>query len=135
MCLLLYNYRHSLLFNMIRYVKIFAGCICLFLGIIGIVVPLLPTTPFLLLSSYLFFKSSPRLQHYLLNHKYVGTYIKNYQITKAIPLKLKIFTISFLWITILISVIIFSDLLWLCILLISIAIAVTIHLLSFKTLR
>jgi len=120
---------------MIRYVKIFAGCICLFLGIIGIVVPLLPTTPFLLLSSYLFFKSSPRLQHYLLNHKYVGTYIKNYQITKAIPLKLKIFTISFLWITILISVIIFSDLLWLCILLISIAIAVTIHLLSFKTLR
>lgn len=120
---------------MIRIIKLIIGVISLIFGIMGIFLPLLPTTPFLLLSSYLFGSSSPYLQNKLLNNKYVGSYIKNYQIEKAIPLKIKIIALLTLWIAILSSVIFFTQLLWLRLLLISIATAVSIHILSLKTLR
>ena len=47
------------------------------LGVLGVVVPGLPTTPFLLLASWLFYRSSPRLQEWLL-HSWLGTYIRSY---------------------------------------------------------
>ncbi|MDR2085436.1 MAG: YbaN family protein [Bacteroidales bacterium] len=112
---------------------IIIGCISLVLGILGIFLPILPTTPFLLLSSFLFLKSSDRLYNWLINHKYLGKYIKDFQIHRAIPLKVKITSISLLWITISISAIFFVTAIWLKILLIGIAIGVTIHILSFKT--
>jgi uncharacterized protein len=116
-----------------RYLFLLAGIISLLLGTIGIVVPLLPTTPFLLLSAYCFFKSSSRMYNWLLNHKILGTYIKNYLVYKAIPVKTKVLRILFLWITITISVLI-TNKLWLTFVLYTIAILVSIHILSFKTL-
>lgn len=79
---------------------ILIGSISLVLGIIGIMVPLLPTTPFLLLSAYLFSKSSERLHNFILNNKVFGQYIRDYQEKKGITLKNKISALLLLFISI-----------------------------------
>ncbi|MDD2530752.1 MAG: YbaN family protein [Bacteroidales bacterium] len=109
------------------------GIISLSLAIVGIFLPILPTTPFLLLSSFLFMQSSDKLHKWLTEHRVFGQYIKDFQEYKSIPLKVKITSISFLWITILLSVFFFIEKLWIKLLLISIAIGVTIHILKYKT--
>jgi uncharacterized protein len=111
------------------------GSISLVLGLIGIVVPVLPTTPFLLLSAALFLKGSQRLYDWLMHHPKLGPYITNFRVHKAIPLKTKVVAIVSLWVTMLITVIFFIPLVWVKILLLVIAAAVTWHILSFKTLR
>ncbi len=110
------------------------GFASLFLGIIGIAVPLLPTTPFLLLSAACFLRGSDRLYQWLMNNRLFGSYIRNYQEHKAIPLKAKILAISLLWITILYSIIFILESVYIRILLVAIAVAVTLHILHFKTL-
>jgi inner membrane protein ybaN len=121
--------------NILRITLISLGIISLTLGIIGIFVPILPTTPFLLASVALFAKSSPKLYYKLLNNKYLGEYIKNFRVHKSIPLKTKIFAISLLWISIATSIIFFIKILWVKILVASIASVVTYYILSFKTKR
>lgn len=108
--------------------------ICVGLASLGMFLPVLPTTPFLLLASWLFLKANSGWRDWLLNHRTFGPYIQNYLIHKAIPLRAKIASITTLWATILLSVYIVNPI-WLKILLIFIAICVTIHLLSFKTLQ
>ena len=105
-------------------------------GILGMFIPILPTTPFLLLSATLFAKSSDYYYIWLLTHKYFGPYIKDFRENKSIPLRIKIFSISLLWLTILISIIFAAKgMLWLQIMLAAIAVGVSIHILSFKTKR
>ena len=106
-----------------------------FIGIIGIFVPLLPTTIFLLIASYFFVNSSPELNEKLLQNKYLGPYIKNFQGNKGMPKKSKINAISLLWISILTSVYFFTDLFYVRLLLIIIAISVTIYIIRIKTLN
>ena len=114
--------------NLIKTLLIIAGFIFVGLGILGMFLPVLPTTPFLLLAAACFGKSSPRFYYWLL-------YIKNYRLGLGIPLRIKIFSISFLWITILSSAIFFIDNIYVKILLIGIAIAVTAHISMVKTKR
>ena len=64
------------------------------IGVVGIFLPLLPTTVFLLIASYFFMKSSPELNEKLLNHKHLGSYIRNYKEKKGMPLKTKITSIK-----------------------------------------
>ena len=64
-------------------VCIILGTVSLALGIIGIFLPLLPTTPFLLLTAALYFRGSPRLYQWLLNHKCLGPYIRSFRENKA----------------------------------------------------
>jgi uncharacterized membrane protein YbaN (DUF454 family) len=110
------------------------GLTSLTLGIIGIFVPLLPTTPFLLLSAALFAKSSSKLYDWLLNHKVFGKFIKSYREEKSISLRIKISALTLLWTTICFSVFfVLNEKWWLQLLLISIAIGVTTHILSLKT--
>jgi uncharacterized membrane protein YbaN (DUF454 family) len=117
-----------------KYLFLFSGILSLILGIIGIFLPVLPTTPFLLLSAFLFARSSKRLYDWLLNHKVLGEYIKGFLQEKAIPLHIKIYSISVLWLTIICSIVFaMSGKLYLQILLAAIAIGVTIHILSYKT--
>lgn len=111
------------------------GTLSLFLGILGIFVPLLPTTPFLLLTAALYFKSSPRLYAWLLNQKHLGPYIRNFRENKAIPLRAKIISISLMWGTMLYCVFFIIPFLWVKIVLLLIAAGVTYHILSFKTLK
>ena len=108
------------------------GTISLSLGIIGIVLPILPTTPFLLLAAACYARSSQRVYNWLLNNRILGAYIRNYIEGRGMPIKVKIFTISLLWITILISAFFFIQIFWVRIVLIIIAIAVTTHIILIR---
>ena len=116
-----------------RYLIITAGTISLVFGIIGILLPILPTTPFLLLSAACYARSSQRFYNWLMNNKWFGNYIKNYREGKGIPLKFKIFTISLLWITILFSIYFVVDTFLVELILIIIAVGVTTHIITIKT--
>ncbi|MDR3227588.1 MAG: YbaN family protein [Prevotellaceae bacterium] len=76
---------------------IILGIVCVALGAVGVVTPVLPTTPFLLLAVFLFSRSSPALNHYLLHNKILGKYLSNYFENKPVPLSQKIISIAFLW--------------------------------------
>ena len=118
-----------------RYFLIIAGTIFLGIGIIGIFLPILPTTPFLLLAAACYVRSSKRFYDWIVNNKWIGTYIKNYREGRGVPLKVKVFTISLLWITILASVFFIISNFLIEIILIMIAIGVTIHILTIKTFK
>ncbi len=112
-----------------------AGTLFLGLGIIGIVLPILPTTPFLLLAAACYLRGSERMHNWLINHRWFGEFIKNYQEGRGIPIKAKITAIAFLWVTISISAFFFITWTWLRIILFVIAALVSLHILSMKTLR
>ncbi len=120
---------------MINKFFIIIGFISLALGIIGVFVPLLPTTPFLLLSATLFAKSSPKNYQKLIQKKWLGKYILNYRSGKGIPITAKIFSLLLLWSTIGITIFHYSNYLLATILLILISIGVTIHILWIKTMK
>ena len=81
------------------------GFIFLALGIIGIVLPLLPTTPFLLLSAFCFARSSEKLHDWLLHHPYFGPTIKDWREHGSISKRNKIYAMVVILLTILMSVI------------------------------
>ena len=110
-----------------RWVYLILGTLSVGMGILGIVLPVLPTTPFLLLAAALYARSSERFYYWLHHNRFFGKYLRNYQKGKGIPLRVKIMTICFLWTSILVSVIFFIDFVWLQVLLLIIAIAVSIH--------
>lgn len=70
------------------------GIICVLLGAIGVVLPLLPTTPFIILAAYCFSKSSDKLHQMLLNHRLFGQMIRDWETYGVIPLKVKILSTS-----------------------------------------
>jgi len=113
---------------------IICGFTAVGLGVLGIFLPVLPTTPFLLLAATCFAKSSQKFYHWLLHNRWFGSYIKNYREGLGIPLHIKISSISFLWITVL-SSIYFVGILYIRILLLVVAIAVTTHISTVKTKR
>lgn len=127
------NRKKCLSNSVIRYILLLTGSISLGLGIIGIFLPLLPTTPFLLLAATCYAKSSPRIHNWLLQNKWFGSYIKHYQEGKGIPPKIKLGSITLLWITILFSIQLIIKNYWIKILLVIIAILVSIHILLLKT--
>ena len=113
---------------------IICGSIAIGLGILGILLPLLPTTPFLLLGAACYLRSSNKLYQWLINNKWLGSYIKNYYEGNGITLKTKIVSISLLWMSISYTALFLIEILLVKILLLFIAIGVTKHLLSLKTL-
>ena len=121
--------------NFLRYLLIIFGTIFLIFGIIGIFLPILHTTPFLLLSAACYARSSKRFYNWLMNNRWFGSYIKNYHEGKGILLKIKIFTISLLWVTILISIFFVINIFWIELILVVIAIGVTIHIVTIKTYK
>ena len=113
---------------------IILGCIFVAIGIIGIFLPLLPTTIFLLIASYFFMNSSPELNHKLLNNKYLGKYLRDYKENRGMPLKAKVNSILVLWISILTSGYFFVESTIVRVLLMIIAISVSIYISRLKTL-
>ncbi|TFG13423.1 MAG: DUF454 domain-containing protein [Promethearchaeota archaeon] len=107
------------------------GYISLALGIIGLFFPILPTTPFLLLATACFARNSEKAYTWLINNRLFGKIIRDYRAGKGLPIKVKIYTLSFLWITIFISVF-FISILWVQILLLVIASLVSIHVILIK---
>lgn len=116
-----------------RYLYLISGILLVIIGVIGIFLPLLPTTIFLILASACFVKGSPKANEWLNNHKILGAYLKNYQDKSGLTIKSKIFSITFLWIMILSSAFLFTEEFFIRLLLLAIAVAVTIHLLMVKT--
>ncbi|MDR2679285.1 MAG: YbaN family protein [Tannerella sp.] len=118
-----------------KMILVILGTVSLVLGVAGIFVPLLPTTPFLLLSAAAYFKGSVRLYNRLLNQKYLGQYIRNFRENRAIPLRAKIYAVALLLGTIGYCIIFLSLPVYVRVILGIIAAGVTWHILSFKTLR
>jgi len=117
-----------------KYLLIAAGLVSLGLGVIGIFLPLLPTTPFLLLSAFCFIRSSQRLYLWLVNHRIFGAYIHDYLKYRAVPRKTKIFALALLWGTISLSIFLIPGLI-VRIILAAVALGVSLHILSLKTRR
>jgi hypothetical protein len=103
------------------------------LGIIGIFIPILPTTPFLLLTAACYARGSKKLYNWLINNRIIGEYIKNYREGKGIPITIKLITIILLWVTIGLSILIFISNYLIQILLLIIAFLVTTHIIMIKT--
>ena len=118
-----------------KLVYILIGSVSLALGIIGIFVPLLPTTPFLLLSAACWLRGSRRLYDWLLNQRCLGPYVRNFYEYKAIPLHAKIISVSLIWITLLNCAIWIVKPILLKVLLITLALAISWHILSYKTMK
>lgn len=83
-----------------RFVFAGAGLVCVALGVLGVVLPGLPTTPFLLAASYLFARSSPRLAAWLAGHRWLGPYLRAVHEERAMPRRAKVVTIAVLWATV-----------------------------------
>ena len=101
--------------------------ICVILGAIGIVMPVLPTTPFLLLATYLFARSSPKMHKLLLENKVFGKYLSNYFNNEPIPIRQKVISILFLWLGLGLTFYFANLQCWVIALLIFIGIAVSVH--------
>jgi len=110
------------------------GVLCLVLGAIGVFVPLLPTTPFVLLAAVCFSYSSRRIYGWLRRTAFFGEFITNFEEKKGIPRSLKVKSIIFVWVSLSISMFVIQAL-WAYILLGVIGIAITIHVLMIRTKR
>jgi len=116
-----------------RYLYLVSGILLVAIGVIGIFLPILPTTIFLILASACFVKGSPRANEWLRNHKILGIYLKNYQDKSGLTIKAKVLNVALLWIMILSSAYFFTEEFYIRLLLLAIAVGVTIHLLMVKT--
>ena len=114
---------------------IFAGTLCVALGVLGMFLPLLPTTVFLLMAAYCYSRSSERFHTWLLNNRLCGTYIRNYKSGQGISMRQKITTTAILWASIGFSIWVLAAGLWINLLLLAIAVGVSLHLFLLKTFR
>jgi hypothetical protein len=110
-----------------RRLLIAAGTLSTGLGIIGVFIPILPTTPFLLLAAACYMRSSERSYQWLINNRIFGAYIRNYIEGKGMPVRIKIFTILLLWLAIGLSITFGVQNIVIRIVLICVAIGVTVH--------
>jgi uncharacterized membrane protein YbaN (DUF454 family) len=118
-----------------RWILTILGLVSLGLGVLGAFLPVLPTTPFLLLSAALFLRSHKGLYEWLMNHPKLGPYIKNFMVHKAIPLRVKVVALITLWLTLLYCAIFVAEHWALRLMFITVAVGVTAHILSYKTLK
>lgn len=116
-----------------RYLLISIGWLSVVLGVLGIFLPVLPTTPFLLLAAACFVRSSPRFYQWLVDHPKLGKYIIYYLEGRGIPTRAKWMAIAMIWTTISLSALLVVPIFWVQVLLFGIAISVSIYLLRQPT--
>ena len=117
----------------VRYALLAVGWLSIALGVIGIFLPVLPTTPFLLLAAACFMRSSRRFYLWLVNHRQLGPWIVDYLEGQGIPLKGKVYAIGLMWLSILFSCYL-VPLPWARGFMLTSAVLVTIYILRQKTL-
>lgn len=112
-----------------------AGVMAVGLGVVGVVVPMLPTTPFLLLAAACFLRSSERMYRWLLANPVFGEHLRRYRAGEGLPLASKVATVVLLWATLALSafVAVPPRLWWVRVILAAVGIGVTTHLLRIKT--
>jgi hypothetical protein len=111
------------------------GTIAVAVGIVGIFVPLLPTTPLLLLAAACYMRSSERLYRWVITNRWFGDYIRNYREGRGVRPKAKIATLTLLWATIGFSCLCATQHWGVRGILLLIAVAVTVHVLAIPTYR
>ena len=111
-----------------------AGSICIVLAVLGVFLPLLPTTPFLLLASACYVRSSERLHGWLMGNRLLGGYIRNFKERRGIPVRAKVTTVILLWLPLLYSVY-RLDILWLELGLVLMGLVWSILIFRMKTLK
>ncbi len=114
---------------------VIVGTIAVGIGVVGIIVPVLPTTPFLLLAAICYMRGSQRLYNALLGNRFIGSYVRNYLEGKGMSLKVKIWTLSLLWIAIGCTATLATNNLIIRVLLLAVLIGVTIHILLIRAPR
>jgi len=119
--------------SFVKNIMIILGTLSLVIGAIGIFIPVLPTTPLLLLSAYFYLKSSKRLYDWLLNNRIFGMYIYNYINHRSVLLSTKIFSFILLWVSLAISMALI-EMQTIRLILVLVGISVSIHLYLLKTL-
>ena len=117
-----------------KWLLVTLGILSVVLGMVGVFVPVLPTTPFLLLTAGCFMRRSPRLYNWLIHHKWFGDYIRHYREHRAVTLKSKIIALVMLWGVIGYTAFGVIDNWWIRGVLGVIAVGVTLHLLHLRTL-
>jgi uncharacterized protein len=120
--------RHCL----VRALFVLAGSLFLATGLIGVVLPMLPTTPFLILAAFCFARGSHRCYEWLVRNRLFGRYLEDYLRGRGVPWSVKAVALAFLWLLIGLTTLLFADRLWLRILLAVIALAVTTHIVLIK---
>lgn len=112
-----------------------AGTFFLAIGLIGVAIPILPTTPFLLLAAACYLRSSKRMYDWMMTNKVFGKYLSDYYEGRGISWRVKVGTIAFLWIVISTSAVFFTDELWLRVVLVLVAVAVSVHVATIRPKR
>ncbi len=111
----------------VRYSLLSLGWLAFVLGMIGLLLPVVPTSPFLILSAACFLRSSPRFYHWLVNHPWFGRYIRYYIEGQGIPRKIKVLILLLLWTMILTSALLIVRIPWVTATLCGIATLVSIY--------
>jgi len=118
-----------------RVLLIAGGTLCVALGVIGIFLPLMPTTVFLLLAAACYARSSDRFYQRLVNHRVLGMYVRAGREGRGMPRRAKVVTLVLLWASIGSTVIWTAHAWWLRLLLLAIAIGVTVHVAKLPVFR
>lgn len=119
----------------LRHVLHACGWISLGLGAIGLVLPVLPTVPFVLLAAALFLRSSERSHAWLVTHPRFGRHVRDYLDGRGVRGQTKAIALAWLWTTVMVSVVFFVALPLGDALLVMMALAVTVHILRLPTCR
>jgi len=119
--------------RMTRFLWVSGGTICVSIGIVGVFLPLLPTTPFLLLAAFFYSRGSERFRRWLLGNRWFGNYLRRYGEHRSMSRRHKVFTLALLWIGIGLSAGVAVSSWWARLLLSMVAIGVTTHIVRLGT--
>ena len=92
-----------------RWLLLLVGWVAVGLGMLGIPLPVLPTTPFLLLAAACFLRSSPRAHQWLVQHPKLGPYFVQFLAGQGMPLKAKVYTLLVMWLSMILSMILVAS--------------------------
>lgn len=113
--------------RLMKVLLVAAGTLCVGLGVLGIFLPLLPTTVFLLMAAACYARSSDRFYQRLVNSRWLGSYIRNHREGRGMTRGQKALTLALLWAGIGATMFWTVDAWWLRALLLLIALGVTVH--------
>lgn len=119
--------------RLVKILLIVVGSISVGLGVMGILLPVLPTTPFLLLAAICYSHSSERFYVWLLTNRFFGQYIRDWRENKGLTYLTKLWVIIVLAVTMGISIVFFIPLFWVKVILVLIGVFITFYILSLPT--
>lgn len=123
--------RHRLL----RWAYVALGSLLVAIGILGVFLPLLPSTVFFLMAAGCYGKSSPAAYRWLTTNRWFGRHLRDYSEERGATVAAKAYSIGSLWLGIGVTEYFFIDNLWVRLTLVAVAIAVSVHLFSLRTIR